>query len=194
MPPYGAAPKVRPRPSYPRTVGEERDDDLRERLRDDLHADVADRLRTVGQRFTANRRAVVDVLERAERPLTIAEILDGSDGLARSSVYRNLVVLEEAGAVRRVVTEHEYARYELTEDLTDHHHHLVCVRCGAVEDVRAGEALERSMRQAIADIDEATGFHTQHHRLDLVGLCRRCARAAAAGGVRPRSPRRSAAG
>ncbi len=150
-------------PSYPRSVG------------NDLHDDVADRLRAVGQRFTPNRREVVDVLGRAERPLTIAEILEGSDGLAQSSAYRNLVVLEQAGAVRRVVTEHDYARYELAEDLTDHHHHLVCVRCGAVEDVPATETLERSVRRAVTDIDEATGFHTQHHRLDLVGLCRRCA-------------------
>ncbi len=141
----------------------------------DLNDEVADRLSTVGQRFTPNRRAVVDVLEQAERPLTIAEILEESDGLAQSSVYRSLVVLEQAGAVRRVVTEHEFARYELAEDLTDHHHHLVCIRCGTVEDVPASEALERSMHRAISAIDEMTGFHTHHHRLDLVGLCRRCA-------------------
>lgn len=141
----------------------------------ELHAEVGDRLRRDGQRFTANRRAVVDLLGTASRPLTIAEILEAGDGLAQSSVYRNLVVLEQAGAVRRIVTDDEYARYELAEDLTDHHHHLVCTRCGAVEDVPASPTLERSMDRAVAAIDEATGFHTQHHRLDLLGLCRRCA-------------------
>lgn len=143
-------------------------------MNDELSAEVAARLRAVDQRFTPNRRAVVEVLERSEHPVTMTQILDSDGTLAQSSVYRNLVVLEEAGAVRRIVTDGAHARYELAEDLTDHHHHLVCVRCGSVEDVPATEALENSVNRAIDDIDEATGFHTHHHRLDLVGLCRRC--------------------
>lgn len=141
---------------------------------DDLGTEVAARLSSVDQRFTANRRAVVEVLERSEHPVTMKQILDSDRSLAQSSVYRNLVVLEEAGAVRRIVTDGNHARYELAEDLTDHHHHLVCIRCGSVEDVPATEALETSVHRAINDIDDATGFRTHHHRLDLVGLCRRC--------------------
>ena len=37
--------------------------------------------------------------------------------------------------MRRVITEEEFARYELTEELTEHHHHLICSTCGRVEDV-----------------------------------------------------------
>jgi len=140
----------------------------------ELDAEVAARLRAVDQRFTANRRAVVEVLDRAEHPVSMAQILDSDRTLAQSSVYRNLLVLEEAGAVRRVVTDGTHARYELAEDLTDHHHHLVCLDCGSVEDVPATTALESSVHRAVDDIDQATGFRTHHHRLDLVGVCRRC--------------------
>jgi Fe2+ or Zn2+ uptake regulation protein len=142
---------------------------------DDVRETVAARLRGVGQRLTANRAALVGALAEAPRPLTIPEILDARDGLAQSSVYRNLVVLEDAGVVHRVVGAGEFARWELAEDLTGHHHHLICASCGRVEDVPASAGLERSVAAAAAAVTRATGFRTQHHRVDLVGLCRRCA-------------------
>lgn len=141
----------------------------------DLDSLVVERLHAVNQRLTANRRTIVDVLSAATRPITIPEILAADPGLAQSSVYRNLDALEQAGVVHRVVTEDDFARFELTEDLTGHHHHLVCSSCGLVEDVPASAGLEQSLHAAAAQITDATGFRTTHHRIDLVGLCRRCA-------------------
>jgi Fur family transcriptional regulator, ferric uptake regulator len=140
----------------------------------ELGAVVTARLRAVDQRLTANREAVVEVLAKASRPVTIAEILDARPGLAQSSVYRNLVVLEQAGIAHRIVTDGEFGRFELAEDLTGHHHHLICVRCGAVEDVPASAGLERSVEQAASQLARTNGFRTQRHRIDLLGLCRRC--------------------
>ena len=141
-----------------------------------LHDAVANRLHRAGQRLTPNRDALVDVLATAGRPLTIPEILQADAALAQSSVYRNLVLLEQAGVVHRIVTNAEFARFELAEDLTgDHHHHLVCSSCGAVEDVPASAGLEASLHAAVSEIDRATGFTTERHRIDLVGLCRACA-------------------
>jgi Fe2+ or Zn2+ uptake regulation protein len=141
---------------------------------DQVHATVASRLRAVGQRLTPNRRVLLDALTAAARPLTIPEILDGQPDLAQSSVYRNLVVLEDAGVVHRVVGTDDFARWELTEDLAGHHHHLICASCGRVEDVPASAGLERSVAAAAAAITRTTGFRTQHHRLDLVGVCESC--------------------
>jgi Fur family transcriptional regulator, ferric uptake regulator len=141
----------------------------------ELHDTIQTRLRDINQRLTANRKAIVEVLSSAPRPLTIPEILAASPDLAQSSVYRNLVVLEQAGLVHRIVTNDEYARFELAEDLTGHHHHLICAACGMVEDVPASAGLEHSVHAATDEIARATGFHTHHHRVDLVGLCRNCA-------------------
>jgi Fur family ferric uptake transcriptional regulator len=142
---------------------------------DDVRDTVAARLRDVGQRLTENREVLLDTLTKAPRPLTIPEILDVRPGLAQSSVYRNLVVLEEAGVVHRVVGADEFARWELAEDLAGHHHHLICATCGRVEDVPASAGLERSVAAAAAAITRTTGFRTEHHRLDLVGVCATCA-------------------
>jgi len=139
----------------------------------DLRDEVAARLRRVQQRLTPKRAAIVDILSSAPRPLALPEILASGDGLAQSSVYRNLVVLEQAGVVHRIVTA-ESARFELAEELTGHHHHLICTSCGTVEDVPASAHLESSLADAVAQVEDTTGFRTKAHRIDLVGLCRRC--------------------
>jgi Fe2+ or Zn2+ uptake regulation protein len=145
---------------------------------DALAETVTDRLRRSGARVTANRMQLAAILESAGRPLTIPEILETRRGLAQSSVYRNLVVLEDAGVVHRIVTNAEFARYELAEDLTGHHHHLICVQCGSVQDVPASAGLERSLKTAIEQVRRRSGFRTRGHRVDLVGLCKNCAEVA----------------
>jgi Fur family transcriptional regulator, ferric uptake regulator len=146
----------------------------RDERRETLAETVTRRLAEQQQRVTAVREHIVDVLAGSERPLTIPEILRAGRGLAQSSVYRNLVVLEEAGVVHRIVTHDEFARYELAEDLTGHHHHLVCANCGRVEDLPASESIERSVEAAVAQAARRVGFRTRHHRLDLVGTCADC--------------------
>jgi Fur family ferric uptake transcriptional regulator len=145
------------------------------RVIDDVREAIVSRLRRVHQRLTPNREAIVEVLATTSRPLTIPEVLDARAGLAQSSVYRNLVVLEQAGVVHRIMTNDEFARFELAEDLVGHHHHLICSSCGAVEDVPPNASLEQSLRHAVDQVAQSTGFRTQAHRVDLVGLCRRCA-------------------
>jgi Fur family transcriptional regulator, ferric uptake regulator len=139
-----------------------------------LHETISVLLNAREQRLTPTRRHIVDVLDAADRPLTIPEILEARPELAQSSAYRNLVVLEQARVVHRVVTHADFARYELAEDLTGHHHHLVCSNCGRVDDLPATAAVERSVAVAIDEAARQTGFLTEHHRLDLVGLCADC--------------------
>ena len=141
----------------------------------ELHATVAERLRSDDQRYTASRRALVEALVDAERPPTIPELLAARPGLAQSSAYRNLAVLEQVGVVRRIVTSDEHARFELAEELTGHHHHLVCASCGRVDDFTVSTQLERSLDVALARVADETGFAVDHHRLDLVGTCQACA-------------------
>jgi Fur family transcriptional regulator, ferric uptake regulator len=76
--------------------------------------------------------------------------------------------------VRRILTSGDFARYELAEDLTEHHHHLICSACGGVEEFTAPPELEKSLRHAVRDVEGATGFTAAHHRLDLVGTCTAC--------------------
>jgi Fur family transcriptional regulator, ferric uptake regulator len=141
----------------------------------DVHEQAADRLGSVGQRYTQGRRALVEVMATTQRPLTVPEMLaNGAGGLPQSSAYRNLAVLVDAAVVRRLAGTDEFARYELAEDLAGHHHHLHCDHCGAVTDVDAPEALEKALAEAARIAAAQSGFEVTGHRMDLVGRCADC--------------------
>jgi Fur family transcriptional regulator, ferric uptake regulator len=140
----------------------------------DVHEVAARRLREQNQRYTRGRHQIVESLVALRQPVTIPELLAHDASVAQSSAYRNLAVLEEAEVVRRVQSADEFVRWELSEDLTEHHHHLICTVCGSVVDVTIPPALERSIDQVVARIEADTGFRTDSHRVDLLGRCAAC--------------------
>lgn len=141
---------------------------------DDLDEQASQRLRRIAQRYTAGRRAIVGVLAAADRPLTIPEIVERGDGLAVSSVYRNLATLEQAGVAVRIVTARDHARYELAEPFGRHHHHLVCTYCGRMSDFELPAQAEAALDRALARIARTNGYTPEAHRLDLTGACPDC--------------------
>jgi len=141
----------------------------------DLHATVAARLRRVGYRYTAGRRALVVAIIGANRPMTASELTAATRGLPQSTMYRNLAHLEQAGVVHRVFSTDDYARFELAEELGGHHHHLVCVTCGTVEDFTAPGRFERILSELMSKVTDGRGFTAETHRLDLLGVCGTCA-------------------
>lgn len=139
-----------------------------------LHGQVADRLRQQGQRYTAGRRELVGLLQRAGRPLAMHEIVGGAGGLPQSSIYRNLVVLERVGAVTRYPVSGGHGLYELSEVLVGHHHHLICTNCGRMEDLEVPYPLEGDLERVVEAIAAGRGFRPTGHRLELVGVCADC--------------------
>lgn len=140
-----------------------------------LHDDVAGLLGSGDHRYTTGRRQVIAALSEAEGPVTIPEILELDRDLAQSSVYRNLTILEEVGAVTRIVTHDDHARFELAETLTDHHHHhLICTNCGSVADFELTAATEKSLGRAFESAASSADFTIEGHRLDLIGTCGDC--------------------
>ena len=140
----------------------------------DLDLEVSHRVSAAGQRYTANRQAVVRILAETDRPLTTAEVVAAGEGLAQSSVYRNLSVLEAAGVVLRIAGGDEFTRFELAEDLAGHHHHLICTDCGVVADFTVPPGVEEHLETALSRAAADAGFVAAHPRLDLVGRCAAC--------------------
>lgn len=141
----------------------------------DLHAEVGHRLAGSGQRYSPVRRQIIEALAGADRPLSVADLVRAIDDLPLSSAYRNLGVLADAGAVARVSTDDDAARFELAEAITErHHHHLVCTDCGLILDYEPSAALERQVAADLEDVARVSGFTPESHRLDLFGRCARC--------------------
>ena len=152
--------------------------DVHNDVRLDVHSEVMRRFVKHEQRYTSQRRLIVTVLSASDRPLMIQQMLKRSSNvkkvLAQSSLYRNLVVLENVGVVQRIFSTDDVARYELNDDILGHHHHLVCSKCGDIRDVRIPESLESSLDSTLSKIAKSSGFQLDQHRLDLIGRCGNC--------------------
>ncbi len=135
---------------------------------------VAALLHQKGHRYSTVRRRLVKVLRTAGKPLTNTQITASDNSLVQSSVYRNLNVLEDAGAVTRITTNDEFARYELTEHITEHHHHIICTRCGDIVDFSLPSVLEDSLNLSLRKAANKVGFDIDNHRLDALGTCVSC--------------------
>ena len=138
------------------------------------HAFVHRRLSTENHRYTTGRHRLVDALAGSSQPLTLPDIVAIAPDLASSSVYRNLEVLERCGVVNRITSGGGHAHFELAEPLLSHHHHLVCVNCGAIEDVRLDDEIEELLDQNLNLLATDASFKPLHHTLDLHGHCAEC--------------------
>jgi Fe2+ or Zn2+ uptake regulation protein len=117
---------------------------------------------------------IIDILIRAGKPMVITDMLAKAKHMPQSTLYRNLLVLEDATAVVRVVTNAESGCYELAEHLMGHHHHMVCSKCGVVRDVVVPEGLEHELDKALEKVARREGFSIDRHQLDLIGRCKNC--------------------
>jgi len=141
----------------------------------DLHESVQARLAREDHRYTTGRRRLIDVIASAGRPMTLPDIVASDPQLAQSSAYRNLDVLERSGVIQRITHGGDHTHFELAEPLMDHHHHLVCLHCGSIADVRLGDDVEDAVDAAFAKVAADAGFTPVHHSLDLHGICASCA-------------------
>ena len=134
-------------------------------------ADVRERLRARGLRWTPQRRALVEVLEGVDGHITGSELVDRCRELdaatTPSTVYRTLDVLEDLGLVRHAHAADGREEFHVLPDME--HGHLHCLGCHATWEIDEAEAaaLTGALR---AD----RGFKVDLSHLSVSGLCRDC--------------------
>ncbi len=147
---------------------------VREIVQIDLFGEIRQRLRQQEVRFTAGRQAVVKALQRAGGPRSAAELAGRLRSVPLSSLYRSLATLDEAGILRKHHDADGVARFELAEWLTGHHHHLVCIECGSVEDVDLGTEPESTLGEIAFEVAGIGGYQISGHVLEVEGVCPKC--------------------
>ena len=129
-------------------------------------------LREQGYKLTPQRHIVLKVMASSHDHLTPEAIYKKSrledTGIGRVTVYRTLDLLSKLNLVCRVHTEGKCQSYMMRR-ATEHHHHLVCSRCGRVVDF-AGCALEDLEKR----LSQETRFDISGHLLEFYGLCPNC--------------------
>ena len=88
--------------------------------------------------------------------------------ISKGTVYRNLKLLEEEGAITELNVDGTVARYEIRQD---NHYHFICNQCGRIFDLN--EPVETKLNAKFA---KKTGFKITHHQLEFRGLCKVCQR------------------
>ncbi len=130
---------------------------------------TATALRAHGYRVTPQRLAVQEVVEslghHASADEIAGEAAERLPGVSLPTIYAALDALEDAGLVRRIAAGRGPALY----DAGPEHHHLVCRRCGRVEDLEADVAMTPALKLA-----RRHGFEPEGAELVVRGLCSRC--------------------
>nr|VFJ57768.1 MAG: Fur family transcriptional regulator, ferric uptake regulator [Candidatus Kentron sp. DK] len=136
-------------------------------------------LKKAGLKTTLPRVRILRLLEaNAQRHMTAEEVyktlLDAGEDIGIGTVYRVLTQFEAAGLINRHHFEGSQSFFELDKGI--HHDHLLCVRCGRIEEF-IDETIEKRQR-LIAD---HFGFTMTDHSLYIYGVCSACGGGASSG-------------
>ena len=129
-------------------------------------------LKDAGLKITLPRLKILQIMEQSVEHHFSAEgvykaLLDTGEDVGLATVYRVLTQFETAGLVRRHNFEGGFSVFELNQG--QHHDHLVCVKCGLVE-----EFVDEIIEQRQKMIAERAQFKMTDHALNIYGLCPSC--------------------
>ena len=135
--------------------------------------DLSELLRERGMRVTSQRLLIERALREHGGHLTAEQVHDlvepALPGVTQQTVYSTLALLAELGVARRVAAPGSSTRFEA---VAGDHHHMICERCGAIEDLHARVPLGAATRAS-----RESGFVPASAGVTVLGLCRRCAAA-----------------
>lgn len=136
---------------------------------------VSDDLRKAGLKVTLPRTKILQILEQTPRRHMSAEdvyreLLDAGEDVGLATVYRVLTQFEEAKMVTRHHFEGGHSVFELDQGI--HHDHILCVKCGRVDEFVDAEIEKRQRR-----IAEEAGYQMTDHSLYIYGICGKCNKA-----------------
>ena len=131
-----------------------------------------DNLKSAGLKVTLPRLKILSLLEACNDRHMSAEslhhaLINSGEDVGLATVYRVLTQFEAAGLVSRHNFEGGQAVFELNEG--EHHDHILCVRCGKVEEF-IDEGIERRQKEIV----EEHGFEMTDHHLTIYGICSEC--------------------
>jgi Fur family ferric uptake transcriptional regulator/Fur family peroxide stress response transcriptional regulator len=134
-------------------------------------AELAELLRERGLRATSQRVVMHRLLRDSARHISAEDLLSEASeklpGVSLPTVYATLELFEQLGIVRRV---NGGGGTLLWDTRADAHHHMICRRCGRIEDISIPLDLERARRSAAR-----SGFEPDRAEVVVSGLCARCA-------------------
>lgn len=126
-----------------------------------------------GLRSTSQRRLIIDTFFEGAPHMTIedllAEVRTRDKGIGYATVYRTLKLLAECGVASERRFGDGLSRYELADEATTHHDHLICVSCGKIIEFE-----EPRIEELQEEIASRYGFEVASHKHEMYGTCSDC--------------------
>jgi Fur family transcriptional regulator, ferric uptake regulator len=123
-----------------------------------------------GFKLTPQRRLIVDIIHDSAEHITaediIAAVKGKMPGVNKSTIYRTLDLLEDAGCVYKSKAHDQFIYHHAEEG---HHHHLICRKCGKT--FSCNENIFSSVEKKLS---EKYGFKVSLKHLIIGGLCEEC--------------------
>ncbi len=130
-------------------------------------------LKKAGLKATLPRLKILEILENSDeqRHMSAEDVyktlLGHDEDIGLATIYRVLTQFEAAGLVTRHNFEGGHAVFELNEG--SHHDHILCVKCGRVD-----EFIDETIEQRQQDIAGKHGYAITDHSLTIYGVCGEC--------------------
>ena len=133
--------------------------------------ELVEKLRERDCRITPQRVAVLRVLAQEDTHLTADQIYERIHRqlptTSLATVYKTVALLKEVGALQELSLTGDSSYYDAGRD--EPHPHLVCTRCGEVQDIEVGE-----VQDVLARVTRETGYQITDQQFNLSGICPRC--------------------
>jgi Fur family ferric uptake transcriptional regulator len=125
--------------------------------------------------ITRPRILLLEILLENKGPLKVEQVIKLSKGsIAISSLYRVINDLKNLGLISEFQTLENTKVIELASVKGEHHHHIFCKSCGAVDDFEINTSLENDLEQEIQKIESLYNISVLSHSLELLSLCHKC--------------------
>jgi len=135
--------------------------------------EVQEKLSVNNYKMTSQRKLILKIIMNNEGKHLSAEeiyakVKEANPGIGLATVYRTLELFSELGVIHQLNFDDNCRRYELDHG-EDHHHHLICVKCGEITEFN-----DYILEEFEEDIEKEHNFIVSDHRIKFYGYCENC--------------------
>jgi Fur family transcriptional regulator, ferric uptake regulator len=146
---------------------------------DDVNKAIYKQFKGQGYRITKARENILAILGKSSKHMSVDDIYlairKTGKNIGVTTIYRAVDSLARAGVLRRIALEGRTYYEMINEEISGHHHHLICRNCQRVMDysdfINEEIALIKKLEKIVSKVHK---FKVDDHQISFTGLCKLC--------------------
>lgn len=124
---------------------------------------------------TLARKTILSIFKKSKKPIDVSEMIKRLKLIKikvdRVTVFRNINLLVKKRLIKKIEFNEGKYRYELAS--LPHHHHLVCTKCGNINDIKS-DPLHKEINKISRIVNKIYSFKIEEHKVEFFGKCKTC--------------------